>query len=678
MPDFLLELGCEELPASAVASAAAQLEQGLVEQLRLAALPPTSARRLATPRRLIVGVFGIPPVQPDRTEFKRGPSLAASYDAQGNPTTALLGFCRGQGVAPDDTREDGGYVSVEKQIRGESAGAVLAQLCPSVIRGLAFEKTMRWGSGRMRFARPIRWIVALLDGQIVPFEVGGVASGSRSRGHRFSSPEEFEAGSFESLCRELQTRFVEPDPETRRQRILEEARRVASGTPDLEEALVDENVFLTEWPEALAGEFPEAYLELPEPVLVTAMAKHERFFPVREASGRLTNQFVSVRNGGDEDTVRQGNRWVLEARFNDARFFYEQDRRLTMEDLLARTDGIVFQEKLGSLRLRTQRLERLLADFVPEGAELATVQQAARYSKADTASSLVAELTSLQGVIGGVYARQSGFPEDVAFAIENQYRWNPKNAPKTPAERAAARLVVADHTERLASYLGLGLAPSGSSDPNGLRRSATALIELSWAWEGFPEVADLLPAAASLLAEQGLPCDEASMLDAAATLFASRYEALLSDARHDLLDAAAFGEFRLRPRDVRFRLAAMELAARDVALVQTATRPANIVEAARAKGILMATGELDSVSGDELAAHVAQAKPKVLAAADARNAEALVSALKALAPAVDAFFEGTMVMVDDEQLRAARLDLLASAAALFAVAGDFGSVVVEG
>jgi glycyl-tRNA synthetase beta chain len=263
---------------------------------------------------------------------------------------------------------------------------------------------MRWGSNRMRFARPIRWILAAFDGAVVPFEVETVQSTLTSQGHRFYWPELFEAKTLQELTEGLRQRTVEPDPEVRRERIRSGAALVAHGTPLLTEALVDENVYLTEWPQPIEGEFKPEFLELPRPVLITAMAKHEKMFPVQDEKGQLTNRFVFIRNSGEDATVRVGNQWVLNARFNDARFFYTEDRKRTMEQFLEKTSTIVFQEKLGNVRQRADRLSKL-AEKLSEVTggdkdEQVLARTAGLYCKADLATGLVSELPSLQGVIG--------------------------------------------------------------------------------------------------------------------------------------------------------------------------------------------------------------------------------------------------------------------------------------
>lgn len=665
MPELLLELGMEELPASFVERAFQQLLSEVLKRLDDEAISHGSGEALGTPRRLIIRVLDVSETQPDRTAQVRGPALRAAYDENGNPSKALEGFCRGQGVTTESLTKDETYVWATKLTPGKPTLEVLPVVLEAAIRALTFDKSMRWGANRMRFARPIRWILASFGGQSVPFSVETVDSGLSSRGHRFNRPDPFEVTTWDALISELRSREVEPDPEVRRTRILEGAQKVASGKPDLSEALVDENVYLTEWPEALEGEFKSEFLTLPEPVLVTAMAKHERFFPVRDADGKITNCFVSIRNGGEEATVSRGNAWVLNARFNDAKFFFDEDANFTMDQFLERTERMLFQEKLGSVRKRADRLSALASQLSNGNEEAA---KAGLYMKADLSTGLVSELSSLQGIIGGEYARLAGWSENIVHALSVQY--SPENA-KNDVARA---VIAADQLDKLAGYLGLGLAPTGSSDPFGLRRAVTVLIELSWngsdsrAW---------LPAFRSALAQyKDIELDQEKAEASLADIFAGRYKALAPEAKYDLLEAAMLESNRaelLNPNAVRSRLAALEMGAQDPGLVQAATRPLNIVSAARAKGIEIPSlnvDDLDSPSGAELARTAT-----AFQAGD--NPEALIAQISTLVPAINAFFDTTMVMVEDTRVRDARLALLDLVGQKLLLAGDWTKVVLE-
>ena len=691
MAHLLFELGCEELPASFVAKALRDLEEAITRGLNEARLEFGPTETYGTPRRLIVAVNQIQDRQADSIKESRGPSASAAFDSDGNPSKALQGFCRGQGIDPSQVVNDGEYVWAKIPVLGRAASEILAEILPAAVRGLTFEKTMRWGHSRMRFARPIRWMLALLDGQVVPFEIEGVSSGNTSRGHRFAAPEPFEVNSLDALLSELRSRNVEPDSAKRESMLREQAVARASGTPDLPESLVDENVYLTEWPQAHEGSFDEAYLNLPDPVLVTAMAKHQRFFPVRNSDGSLQNKFIAIRNHGEESSVKAGNEWVLNARFNDATFFYREDQNKSMDEFLAATERMLFQEKLGTVRDRSHRLSAL-ARFVVASAGLGTTAEdhaakAGLYAKADLSTGLVSELSSLQGIIGGEYARREGFAEEVCWAIAAQYDLGKQAGRADLASRIAIALVAADQVDKLAGFLGLGLIPKGSSDPFGLRRAATLLVEASRLWpEGLGDLQAPLAQAFDLYRAEGQTLDEAGAKSALADLLCGRYEALFPAVRHDLMAGALAGRTLAevaQPNLIVFRTEALALLADDVATLQTLSRPVNILASAEKKGDFSLPGSLDaaglkSSEGEALAAALPDATQAMQSAVARHDARSAVHALQALAAPIHAFFENTMVMDEDLAVRGQRLQLLSETRQIIRTIGDISAIVIEG
>lgn len=695
MPELLVELGCEELPATSVRRAYADLLGGLTTLLSEAGVLESTGSALGTPRRLIVSFPSVSDRQPDVSKEQRGPALKAAFNEEGNPTPALLGFCRSQGIEVSDLRKDEQYVWVTKTIPGRPTAEILAEAIPKAIRGLSFDKSMRWGSGRMRFARPIRWILAAYDGQAVPFEIEGVASGTESRGHRFYSPAPFTATNITDLVSGLRERKVEPDADKRKETILTGAKSVANGIPDLPDALVEENTFLTEWPTAIQGSFRDEFHSLPSPVLVTAMAKHEKMFPVRDADGKLTTHFVFIRNAGVDEDVRKGCEWVLNARFNDAKFFYDEDAKFSMDDFLARTETIVFQEKLGVVRRRADRLSKLAEAIAfatgADEAEAAYAKQAGLYAKADLSAGLVGELTSLQGVIGGEYAKREGMAEEVCWALASQYDPSKNANPESAAARTAVRLVLADQLDKLAGYLGLGLEPSGSSDPYALRRAATILIEAAWNWPGvLPSYDELFTAALGAYADQGVELNESGARKALYALFSSRYSSLLPEVRYDVLEAAIIdpeGPGTTLPKEIRFRTQVLAQLVDDVPFVQTATRPLNIVMSARKKGIeyghdnpasRLEHSALESAEGLELLQALTEQSAELQTKTKAADVNGVASLLKGLAAPITKFFDNNMVMADQPEVRYARLTLLHLASLQLFTAGDFSKIVIEG
>jgi glycyl-tRNA synthetase beta chain len=693
MPELLLELGCEELPASFVPKAYRDLELSITKRLQEAGIPFGGSLSIGTPRRLIIQVQDLAPQQPDVQKDARGPALGAAFDAEGKPTKALEGFCRGQGVDVASVRKESDYVWITKTIVGRPTAEILAELLPEAIKGLNFDKAMRWGSLRMRFARPIRWILAAYDTKLVSFDINGIVAGTGSRGHRFNFPRPFESVSFNHLVEELRKREVEPDAEAREKRLRAETAAVTSGAPQMSNELVQENVFLTEWPTAVEGTFREDYLELPDPVLVMAMAKHERFFPVRDQAGKLTNKFVSIRNGGVDDVVRNGNAWVLNARFNDAKFFFDEDRKHTLADFLEKTKGIVFTEKLGTIHARAFRLSELASEVAKatgaDDAEIELARQAGLYAKADLSTGLVSELPALQGLVGGEYARYENMPDSVCWAIASHYDLTRNPQIDCSGARTAVRVLIADQLDKLVGYLGTGQIPSGSSDPYGLRRAATLLIEAALRWpDRFKGFVPLIESSIAAYREQGV--ELTGVLTPFRDLFRSRYESIFSEARHDLIEAALLNDYvgepeDLDPQGVRFRLKVLEEISTDIDFIQTATRPLNIVTAAVNKGIgftfhepLTAIQGLDSEPGQKLAEVALVLDSVVRQAAKDEDATALIKTLRELQRPINAFFDTTMVMAEDEKVRAARLSLLHGVNLLLRHAGEFSRIVISG
>lgn len=684
MADLVFELGCEELPASAVRRASQQLADDVAKRLEEAALAHGEVTVMGTPRRLILSIAAISDRQEDTTKKQRGPSLSAAFDAAGEPTGALRGFCKSQGIEPSELEKEGEYVWVTKTISGRTASAVLAEAIPAAVRSLSFDKTMRWGSSRMRFSRPIRWMVAILGSEVLDFDIEGVKAGRESRGHRFLSPDVFEVADFASLVEGLRRRFVEPDASIRESLIRRQAEEISGGLAQLTDALVDENVFLTEWPQCLLGDFPAEYLELPRPVLITAMAKHEKMFPVQNEAGELLNQFVWVRNSGEEETVRRGNQWVLNARFNDAKFFYDEDARFSLDDFLARTEQMTFQEKLGSVRQRAERLSALAAFVAEETSatleEVEWAREAGLYAKADLSSGLVGELASLQGIVGGDYARREGRPEAVCHAIASQYDLSLNPSPTSAESRTALRLVIADQLDKLVGFLGIGQVPSGSSDPFALRRAATILIDTAWSWPGIPSYHRMFLKAIELYQSQQISIDDQGIPQNLRAIFEQRLEALLAPRRYDVI-AASLSAARYRPRVNRVCADALALISEDSDLISTLSRPLNILAAAEKKGIEPDADALASALKESVELSLDQqtsaTEAALIEAIKLERPEELASALRSLAPAINAFFDTIMVMVEDEAVRNARLGLLARVRDVINRIGDVTKLVPD-
>lgn len=674
MSELVFELGCEELPANVVLAAREQLAREIAEMLTEAGCSFGDSMRFATPRRLIVIVRDLPASQPDSVKEVRGPALKSAYQEDGTPTPALLGFCKGQGVDVVDLEKREEYVYAQKHTTGRSLSDLLAEILPAAVHAMTFPKTMRWGSARMRFARPIRWLVAIVDGAVVPFSIESVASGNKSRGHRFLSPEEFEVRDGDQFLKELVDRKVQPCPQMRAEVITDFARKLTDGKAVITEDLLAENAYLVEWPMPTIGAFNPEFMHLPESVLITAMAKHEKFFPIRGNDGKLTNRFISVRNGGEEETVRLGNEWVLNARFNDANFFYHEDQKKSFDEFLERTEHIIFQAGLGTVRQRADRLA-MLCVLVVGSTDLAdAAKNAGLYAKADLSTGLVSELASLQGVIGGEYARAFGLGDAVGHAIATHYSPAQNLPADTDAKKLGIALTLADQIDKLVGFLGLGLLPSGSSDPYGLRKAAQTMLDCEFTGS-FTSFVDT---AIEEYKKQGIVFEH-PVHEPLKQIFLGRYENRFADERHDIVEAAlAEGNHDvLNPNSIAARVAATKALAANKDFIQAAARPINIVAAALKKGItipktsfgMFPMADLESVEGVQLL-ESAKHTPMLETASVAQVLE--------LQTPIHAFFESTMIMADDERIRTARLQLSMLVSDILLSYGDLTKIVVEG
>lgn len=697
---LLLEIGCEEMPAGFMADTLSQLAERLTQTLTDARLAHGSVRTLGTPRRLIALVDAVALHQTPEERAVRGPAKRVCFDAEGKPTQALIGFARSRGVEPEQVQfmetPQGEYAFVQEYDPGQPAVQVLSEALPAMIRAMTFPKTLRWGARQMRFGRPIRWIVALLGTERIPFEIEGIPADRYSRGHRFLAPEPFEVLSPESFLEQLERAHVIADPEVRKSIIRQEAIRLASeisATPVIDEDLLEENAFLVEKPHLLRGAFPETFLRLPAPVLISAMKKHEKFFPMVDSEGKLVPGFISVYNNGDPTIVREGNEWVLIARFNDAHFFYEEDLKKPLEAFVPTLGRMLFQQKLGTLLDKTHRLQRLseqlarALDWHPTQQE--TLLRSAYLCKADLATQMVMEFPDLQGIIGREYALTSGESEAVATAIAEHYM--PRSAgDELPASAVGRALAVLDRIDTLVGYVGLGYLPKGSSDPFGLRRASSAIVEILAEEPDYPTLAELVQQAHDAYREQKAPLKPLAALQPDLRgLFFSRIEAYLEEKgiRYDLIravlgagwDDSVYG-FVQRANLLQHRSHELDFTPRTL----TATRPANILSAAEKKGI-QSIASLEAVDPTlfehevehALYATVQKLIPQFEALYTAHQYERLYHLLAELDEPVNRLFDHVMVMTDNERLRQNRLNLLASANRLYLALADWTQIVQE-
>lgn len=678
MSHFVLELGTEEMPARFLAPLERELAEGFAAALGEADLAFASLDTASTPRRAIVHVRGLSERQPVREEVALGPSLKAAYAADGTPTKAALGFARGQGVDVADLftcdTEKGAYVAARRTVGGAAAMSVLEGLVPAVVAALAFPKRMRWGDGDFAFARPLRWIVALLDGDIVPFSAGGVESGRQTRGHRVLGPGPFGVAHADHLDDVLiiKCKVVAEGSERRALTISggnAQAAR-AGGRVLWKESLLDEVQGLAEHPVPLLGDFDPSYLELPREVLLTSMEQHQKSFGVEDAEGRLMPHFLTVLNLTPQDlsVVKKGWERVLRARLEDARFYWNTDLKAGFRAWTAALDHVIFLGPLGSMGDKCRRLERLcawLAEQPGVNVDPTIAAEAGRLSKADLVSQMVGEFDTLQGIMGGIYARRMGVDAAVADALAGQYLPAGPDSP-LPATTAGALLSLADKADTLAGCFGLGHIPTGAADPYALRRCALGMARILMETGWRVPVDEIFRKARSLYREDiawKLPTDVTlAKLD---DFFAARLKNLfLTRGADTLLVEAALGAGHRDAWAAERRLAALTAASRKPGFAdnaQTFKRVANIL---RKQGDGAA---VDGTWRDEL---LADPQDKALAKALTGLADRfealwredrfdeLLTLMDDVRPTVDAFFDGVMVMAEDPALRANRLNLL--------------------
>ena len=628
MPTLLLEIGCEELPASACREADAQLPELCRRHL---GVEPT--RLFIGPRRLGFLVEDLPERAPD--ERRRGPAERIAFDEEGRPTKAAEGFARGQGLSVEGLERSEGHVWAH--IPGRPLAESLPERLEQVVRGLAFGKSMRWDDGGLRFARPVRWLCAMLDRDVVPFEVAGLRAGAKTYGHRFTYGA-VELGTAQAYAPALRQAEVEPDAEARRAAIV---KALPEGWGDPLGKL-DEVVHLVEKPVVLEGSFDERFLELPAAVIVTAMQSHQRYFPLGG------NRFALVANGGDPDVVRAGNERVLEGRLEDAAFTLERDLGVGLEGLAGRLGSITFFAGAGSYADKTARLIALVEEL--GGDEEA--REAARLSKVDQAAELVREFPDLQGTIGAEYARRAGASEAISGAIEEQYL--PEGAggrlPETPAGKL---LAVADRIDTLNTSFGLGHRPTGSRDPFGLRRAAIALCRLST--EGDVTVPMRL------------------LDDEVASFVEERFEGQL-DVPVEFVRAARRAPVEDLGSVARLAEALGRLEDDQLGSIHTAyVRASRLAE--KGNGV----GELDPAllvepAEVEVVRAVERAAPEIRSALDDDDFGRAVTAAAELGQPLDRFFEEVLVLAEDEGLRANRLRLLADVRDTVGLLGDLSQI----
>lgn len=659
--DLLFEIGTEEIPAHVMPHLLEDLAQLAETMLKEHRLSYEKVRTLGTPRRAALIVTGLAERQEDVNTETRGPSVAIAFDADGNPTKAGAGFARGQGVDPSALIQRDGYVYASVHESGAATAELLTSLLPDLVRAIPLPNSMRWGDLDFRFIRPIRWFVALYGTEIVPFTLAGVTSGNHSRGHRTLAPADFVITSAEDYEAACEKAYIIVDPERRRAMICEqitETAKACGGTAEITPDLLEEVLYLVEYPTALSGSFEEKYLALPAEAVITPMRDHQRYFPVKAADGSLLPAFITVRNGGKAhlDVVAHGNERVLRARLADAQFFFDEDRKKSLAEHREKLKTVVFQRGLGSMYEKTERLMALTTAIVEEmavgdtdDAALADARRAAELSKADLVTGMVTEFTELQGIMGREYALLDGESPAVARAIDEQYM--PRFAgDELPQTLLGVALSVADKIDNIVGTFSQGRIPTGSQDPFGLRRQALGLVLMLIEQESTMLLSDLVDEACDLY---DLEEFRDKMQVYVADFIRLRLKNVLSErgVRYDVQEAV-LGDVDL-VADVPVRAAYVErlLASEGgEALVQSFVRVGNIARSVTGGTVDPALFKAEE-EGALLSAYQA-------AAAARAEGEDTLPAEQALGRAIDTFFDAVMVMDKDARVKENRLSLL--------------------
>ena len=679
--DLLFEIGAEEIPAGFMPNILGQLKQLAETKLNDAHLPFESIATYGTPRRLALIVKGLADTSAEISERHKGPSASIAYDADGNATKAAIGFARGKGLDVADLVVEDGYIYAETKTAGVPAKDIVTDMLPQLITGLNFPKSMHWGNLDAKFVRPVRWLVALLDEEVIPVEFATVKSGNVTRGHRFLGADEITIKNAASYVDTLKENFVMVDQDARCELISKQLHDIAASKNASivwDDDLLEEINYLVEWPTALCGGFEESYLALPDAAIITPMKDHQRYFPLVDQDGKLLPMFLTVRNGSDHsiEVVQAGNERVLRARLDDAKFFFNEDRK---KPLIDRQDGltkIVFQEGLGNLADKTERLLTLGRVFSEE-CELhedarVVLERATELAKTDLTTGMVTEFTELQGVMGKEYALLDGESPEVGEAIFEQYlpRFAGDVLPQTEAGKV---LSIIDKIDNIVATFSRGLIPTGSQDPYALRRQTIGILNILLNSEWNISLRPIIVESMNLL---NVPADKQDeLLGQVEEFITLRLKNIFLDREvpHHVIDLLLSNN-ELSVADAEGLVKAL-LANRideNVELVQAFTRMYNLVKD------VTYTGVDESLLKEDAERALYEAATKASEASidawDKNDYDAVVAVPATLVPAINKFFEDVMVMDKDEAIKANRLQLVRLAYSVMAIIGDISAL----
>jgi len=680
--EIFLEIGSEEIPAGFLPKAMADLERMIRKELETARLEFGEVKAFATPRRLALSVSDVAEDQPTLRTEAMGPAKQIAFDSDGNPTKAAIGFARGQGIDVTELKtvktDKGEYLFLEKEEPGRPTAEVLKEVLPRLVAGLSFKKSMRWENQEVRFARPMHWIVALYGGEVIPFTHGNLTSGNLSRGHRFMAPQEFVVTGVADWLDGCRKHFVTADHNERKATIREQVEATAKaegGKAAIDERLLEEVTYLVEDPTPLCGTFEEKYLQLPPELLVTSMREHQRYFTIEDSDGKLLNKFITVSNTRPEDkqVVIKGNEKVIRARLSDAMFFWEEDQKVKLESNLETLKNVIYQAKLGSSFEKVERFTQIARGLAErfEPAAAALTERAARLAKCDLESKMVYEFPELQGIMGREYSRIEGEDPRVSVAIFEHYLPTEAGG-RLPSDNIGAFVSIADKIDTICGCFGVGLIPTGSADPYALRRSAIGVLNIILDRGYQLSIPELVEQSLDLL-EAKLTRPRTEVQADVVEFIRLRLANMLTgrDIATDLVDAVLTARFD-EPGDAVARveaLAALKGAADFEPLAVAFKRVGNIIKGGVDNEVR--TELFDADCERVLADAIGSARQAVADQVARGDYAAALQTIARLREPVDAFFDGVMVMAEDEGIKANRLALLTQVAALFADIADF-------
>jgi len=684
MEKLLFEIGTEEIPAQYmdfILKQYKELAEKKMQELRIAF---TDVKTYGTPRRLAFIAEGLPEQQADTTVEAKGPSAKIAFDAEGKPSRAAQGFARGQGVPVESLETRDGYVYAVKHLKGQAVADLLPAMLDDILHSISAPKTMRWADFDFGFVRPIRWLVALFGSKVIPVHVNDVDSGNKTRGHRFLSNHEIEIPSADAYVETLEKNFIIVDCDKRREMIrtqVEELAKAEHGKASIQPDLLEEVLYLVEYPTALCGHIDEKYLSLPREAVITPMRDHQRYFPMVDENGKLMPKFITVRNGGKEhlDIVAHGNERVLRARLDDAVFFFDLDRKKSLAEHREALKTVAFQQGLGNMYDKSERLAKAAATLhaaLGAQSDVEDLKKSALLCKADLVTGMVTEFTELQGAMGKEYALLDGEKPAVATAIYEHYlpRFAGDELPKSENGRI---LAIVDKIDNIVATFSRGLAPTGSLDPYALRRQALGILNIILDGKLHIAMFKTIESAISLL---GLEKNDKLVADVF-DFIKVRFKNMLSEMgmRYDVVDAVLGLKALDDIYDIYLRIQALNVyvqTAEAPELVMAATRVSNI--SGKAQGELTVDPALFKAQEEkDLLAVMEQAATTANPLADGHNYEAYMKSLAPIVPVVNKFFDGVMVMDKDEAVKNNRLALIQKAQKLFNGVGNLALLVMD-